>query len=1547
MSSVSTILARLKRELHTGQNSSQFEYLVAALFGHFLGVPIAVAKSGFQYGGDAGPAGQQGRRFRLECKHYQDTSHLSERELLGEFDQALVRDTALEAWILVTTRRVSEQLRQSLTQHGEQNGVPIVIVDWSEDECPPLAALCAGCPEVVRTRLSEAAGVAARALQPVFADAIDSLRRNLESWCLGFEFLKRKSDEKLAKIWNSRRESTSVLGQNVAGGSRQNKIRRNVAEDTLNDWWRRCASCDAPAAIIGLEGAGKTWTTLNWLTDNIETQPVVLIVPSSAVSPTLRFSEISVKQFLAERLYDMTAVRNSEYWLRRLNLLLRRPDEEGPLLTIFFDGLNQEPSVFWLTLFKILQGEIFAGKIRLIISTRNHYFESKLSNLNGLVVPVVPIEINTFDNFPGGELDQMLDFERLGRSDFHPDVLEMARTPRLFDLVVRFRESLGASGPVTIHRLLWEYWRDSIGVRAGHSFSEDEWQDWLREIARTHRDGIHRFTQASLGQTVSRPDLTETDVYRRLSDIIDGRFATRTSTGELQLTAEVVSHALGCALVNELTQVEPPAFDALDAKLKEWLDPISGFSELAEILRAAVSIIIQQERLALVPVTSVLLTSWLQAQNVTDAHRQEIVELAPHLVAALLDVVEHSESRTHDSARAWAVKAIQTIPRTDSSAFSMIVARLRRWLQTVNRGIDTSSSANEEHNKWRSDRLIKRIGNDSPGTISVAGIELELVDRPTKLMQAAVPEIIVGFPLAEAIPIFQAAATEMAVTGRSMCWDNLRWLCLLNEDDPVDTAISLRELSTRISQSDPEPGVHPDLNKRIAALLLWLTGQETDDEAAATLNPSNDDTVTYENNYLPQPSTSWFPLERRHARLTLIDTNLRVEFRIQRIGDLWLDPYFEPPDSFITELREKAASIDMRKLYQRGGRSIEDLHFEELEPALARCAPDLLADLIRRKIQSLATCPQEARYRNARQATDHLILAGKTEMAACQALRLSDGGGDRDSESLVACHLLLIELRDLDGQEQFDALIQADLTVIWDCVSNILRRLNTDDVDTLIDRYTAASQKQQRNLLTLLSLKPVKLSNGAWTWVDEFRRRQNHQASIGIVFKILSRADSIRFGNILLEEGWSWDPTDKDWVNHYGTDALINASLSLPFQEVAPKLAPWTLLEAVRRRGNDPQEVQFATRILDLIVMQTDIEEPDPGSDLSIDLMTVKSFPLAYSVTLRRSENEVENMRLAFDADAQLHAYRRAIDTAASRIREARQSGAPFFNVAFDPADFKPILQHASSFVDRWLEGCCEPTAEFQCRIRLAEGFFLGLCEALLEYKPETGAKLWRALRASMVTRYIGDAGVEDHDHMVFRVPDSSAVASLRDELTELKYCHTDRELFDVAIAASHNGNAQWIEKIVEEDRMSALPWRQARAKVLDGFRTNNSLPNPAAWPEGELKTNSTHLTWMAARSQYVEACARRWWQTYLKAQDPASAYASWVLFLRSADRRSWIWMTQDADSYSEPTDLFDLKVAHLQVNRRNLKRAMQEREKKFDQNFLQRKVGRNIGPWL
>jgi hypothetical protein len=322
---------------------------------------------------------------------------------------------------------------------------------------------------------------------------------------------------------------------------------------------------------IGWDGAGKTWAALDWLIDRKAYQPIILAAPSSALAPVSGLSESSIKRFLADRLYELTGVRDPEHWLRRLDYLLKRPKEEGPVFTVFFDGLNQEPSIPWLTLLKVLQGDAFEGRVRVMTSTRKHHFQDKLSTLRGLIVPATPVAVDVYDAAAGAELDQMLAFEGLTQADLHPELVELSRTPRLFKLVVRFRERLVEAGQVTVHRLLWEYGRDTFGERAGKSFSEAEWRAWLAEIAERYRGGVQQFSLAALGETTSRPDLSEREVYARLSDIIDGQFAKPVASGGMQLTPTVVAHALGAALLSHLDTMSAACFATVEAELTRWL----------------------------------------------------------------------------------------------------------------------------------------------------------------------------------------------------------------------------------------------------------------------------------------------------------------------------------------------------------------------------------------------------------------------------------------------------------------------------------------------------------------------------------------------------------------------------------------------------------------------------------------------------------------------------------------------------------------------------------------------------------------------------------------------------------------------------------------------------------------------------------------------------------------------------------------------------------------------------------------------------------------
>lgn len=1470
---------RLKQELQQGGKPSDLEHLAAALLSRLLDVPIVVAKSGFQHGGDAGTAGQQGRRLRLECKKYSDTSNLNKRELLGEIDQALERDQALEAWILVATRTVPEQLWQSLVQKGERVGVPIVIINWVDHEIAPLAALCAFDPDMVKELFSKEAGEAAHTLQSISGQAIERLQRDLLSWCLGYDALRTLSHEDLGKIWNSPRESNAKLGQDAAGGAQEKKVKRCTVHEALNKWWEGPARNDAPAAVVGMDGTGKTWATLYWLTDKRDEQPMVLIIPASVVATIGSVSETSVKQLLADRLYEISeGVRDREHWLRRLENLLKRPTDEGPVLTVFFDGLNQEPSTPWLHILKILQGETFEGRLRVIVSTRTHYYEDRLSELHDLTISAGRIDVDPYDTASGSELDQMLAFENLTQDDLHPEVIELACNPRLFKLVVRFREELVEAGQITVHRLLWEYGRDTFGIRGGRSLTQNEWRDWLREIAQQHLNGIKEYSEKSLSETVYRPDLETKDVYARLSEIIDGPFATRDSSG-LQITPAVVTHALAAALLNDLNQEASTTFEILDARLAEWFDPISGLDQKAEILRAAVSILVEQGRATESPVPGVLVTAWLQTQNVPHEHRQELADLAPNFPDALLDAIEYSDSYTHDSARFWAVYALRNIPKEDTTAFTKIIKRTRRWMSMVSRDVDTQRNANEERDKRRSDRLKRLIGIDASQRIKVVGVELELVDSVSWSLLSTVPSIIEVFPLAEALPIFERAAISLAVKGQSESWDGLKWICLLNEVDPDNTVKALRELSKEVCRRTPEPGIHPDLPRRVAELLLRLTGHQADEDKAVDIEPDLDRPFSYKKDYLRKPGQSWFPLERRHAEIVLNDPELPLVSRAQRTADLWLDPNFKPPDTFVTELRKAAECIDVEKLDRVMGLTSEDYDFERLEPVLARCAPDLLADLIRRKIQNLSTCPPEFQQPRAMSVTNHLILAGEAELEAVRTLRLISKN-DNKNDAYIIEQLLLMEFQNLEAQAQFDLLIESGQKDFAPCFCKVLRRPTRDDIDTLITRYATASSSKQRVLLIFLSILPVELTDNAWSWVEGFVKHQDGELR-EFAFKILACANPMRFGQALAVEGWSWSPSEKFEVNDYGTNALIEATSDIPFDELAPRLAPWQLLKATCLRGAIPTEVRLAAKKFDLKPVSEDVRE----------------------------------------------------------------------YIIIDAEDFKPVLIHAMDIVEQWLESYYESMTSFQQRGPLTELAFLALWEALLTHATEKGAQLlqlWYKLLLTKTTRYIGVGSLM---RMVFRVPDSPEVMALRKELVRLDYFHNDQKLLELAIVASSNRQCDWLDTFIQNDQISPFVWHRRRAEVLAGFTANNSLPVAGAWPDGEIRTTHEKFALRSTRYRWIEACAHHWWRSFLNAGDPAETYAAWVLFLRSADRRAWVWMNQDIENADDSTDFFQRKIKHFRLNLSDLKNAMKKREGNFgdkmDQHFLYRKTVQSVGPWF
>jgi hypothetical protein len=1534
------IHAKLRIVLQQEPNAGKLEKLAAALLGRLLQVPIFVASSGFQHGGDAGPAGRQQRRFRIEAKKYADSTKLDSRQLLGEIDHALARDECLEAWILVATRTVPEQLAHDLLRKGEQVGVPVVILGWQENSAATLAALCAWAPDLVGAIHSAEAETLARQLVGLEA-AVEELRRELQPWRLGFEGMRRSSIERLEKVWASPRASNACFGQNAAGGAVDRKIPRVRVRGALDSWWQERAAADAPAVVVGWDGVGKTWATLEWLVHRKDEQPIVLIVSSSAVASLSAISVSSLKSFLAEQLGDLAGVRNREHWQRRLDLLLKRPIQEGPVLTVFFDGLNQESSVDWLRILKTLQGEAFEGRVRVVLTTRQLHFEEKLGKLRGLVVPAVEVRVDPFDAAPRGELDQMLLLEGLLRDDLHADLVELARTPRLFGLVVKFREKLVDAGQVTVHRLLWEYGRDTAGVRAaGRSFSDQEWQEWLRTIANQYREGVRTWSAKMLEEITARPGLREREVFARLSDIVDGRFTIPGPAGRYQLTPTVTAHALGAALLATLDSADPAE---VQGELSSWLDPIAGLDERADVLRAAVSILVEQGRSG-EEIAGPLVTAWLQTQNVPDHHRREISALASDIARALLYAIEHSTASARESARNWAIQALRSVPRTNRSILSLLVAETRTWFTKVSRDVDRRDDA--ESSRRRAERFLSRIGVDSPGPVTVLGVRVELVEESDWVLTTSAPPLLEGFPLESAMPVFEAAAIELAVRGQCPAWPALKWLCLLNEKDPELTTRALVALSLDVRSRKPEPGVHPDLPARVGALLLWLTGREVDDDAADALDPGIEKTFRYETDYLPNPAESWLPLELRHAAGVLRASELGLRHRILRTKPFWLDPTFEIPAQFADEVRAWAASIDVSKLDEHMSYTVEDHNFEEFEPVLARCAPADLAELVRRKLRGGATCSDRARYFRAIRGTRHFVLAGADEAEAAHALRLRHGESDDREEAIVANELLILELSGKTAIDQIATVVEAGLETILVDLGRVVRTPAQEDVDELISRFEGGTDSQKHNLLCMLAVHRLALSDRAWSWIEE-RARIEQGVTRSHAFRLLAACNATRFARALLAWDWNWTESQHPFTNHHGSGALIEGAPSVRFEQLATRLAPWRLLEAARRRGGDPNEVRLAATILGRVMLDQRVEVPDLGACIRVDSAYRTSNPLTYSVEVPEENDPVRALQDFEDRDAHAKAYRRAVDIASTRIDDARRSGAHLYLADVGADDMELVLRFARELVDPWLQGAAEVSAEFRRKVMLAEGAYLGLCEALLRHEPERGEVLWRGLRSTLVMQHVGEASVDELLHVLFRAPASEPVERLRCEVSELPACATDHGLEDIAIAATIHGATGWLEQRVNSDKHSGSSWRQRRGVVLDGFRAGNVLPVAGAWVEGELRTNIAENARKAALNRTREASAHVWWREFLAAPDSVSAYAAWVLFLRSVDRRAWMWMEQDISTApTTDAELLRRKLIHAELNLSTLRHAMEKSEDKRESQFLMRDTVDTIGPW-
>lgn len=1533
---VDELIATLKKELED-TTADAFERLAADLFCRLLGdIGVSVSKPGSQFGGDAGTAGLRRRYLRLECKRYKESTHLSPRALAGEVMEAVLKDPQLEAWVLASTKKVSETERNIARDSGAKLGVPVVVIDWTE---PPagaginaMAALCAKWPAIVEKRIGRAASDAAKALAAHAGAAAKNLAEDLEAWNIGFSHLRGRSHAHLHKVWTDRAQSLATLNQDAAGGRPGvHLIERQSVLKALELWWLEPLDLRSPAVVVGQEGVGKTWVSLDWLIRMSTSLPIVVPVPASALLNHQDFSEAGVRDLLAQSLRWLAGSHQlTEFWKARVDRILERPAAEGAAVLLLVDGINQRPTVGWEALGQALQADSLAGKVRILFTTRRHFFDSSMRQFASLQCGATQVPVSGYSS---DELEQLLLLNGMNEADIPPSLLNLASIPRLFPLIVRLKNSDALRADATVLRLLFEYGKDVHQVRTSSALTDEAWVNWLRSRAMEYRErlintgsGVSASTIKDVTSTVADPGVSAEEVARRLSDVVDGDFfqvqGSLTGTKKFSLKEQPTVLGLGIALLDSLEGAEN-TLEGVQAHAMKWLEPVGAIDLSADVLRAALAILSALGASDGTAPTDALLLLWLNAQNSSASIERDALAFGESFPRSMLTVIEHSVSGSRSAAFHYAIQSIRRLPRARTDDWDRISQRMIEWASSVTLPSQAHLKDPNHYAARHQEQLLTRIGVCTPGRVLVHGESLKLDYSHAGDPSAAIPRILEGHDLTMFLPVVRRAVVREAVRVdfERQCWDGLRWVLLLASQNSQHAQNKIVEMADAVLASTPEPSVHPRLRNRIAAYLLRLTSVQEHEARASTVDEPFSSTWSYDSDYARDPGNSFFELEFRHLEQVLNDANLPPGRRLDKLNSFLALPELNVPKDLIELVKVGLAAQTFEGVDVAGFTTAEDLGLERFAVLAARLAPTEFARVSRARLAVLTTQKGESKYWSALAAPKLLLVAQEAEAHAFTALRTSSIDAQRDELANTWC--LQLELLHQPFKDQLQRLLSARNFYFFTDLVAVVRPASSSELHDFINSNPKERVRACNIVMQIMAYQVPQVSDALVQELLPFLECEDKELR-SVAFVALALCSPEVAGRRLMSRNWRPNPADTS-AAHYGSTAIAAATKHLDITDVLPLVAPWRWLDAAVARGGQPAELELATKCMIAVLDVPAATLPSPEGVLSVRVP--KPAELARVLVAEPSE-EVSDIREFLRQTArtpnevQTRMNQLAKDAAAI-IDKVRGSGHTLYLHTFSSETVEAAYRASPSVWEEFLEGAEARSDSFVRRVHTAGGLYLALCDALFKHAPAKGLRLWGALQDTMKVRFNGEAKIPELVHIALRAPDSAEVSAARADLTDLVRCNTDQDLFELVIACQMHGRERWLAEFIHADQSSNQPWRQKRATVLRAFHSMPAIDG-LRWPEGQPIGSQSSLERGLLTWTNRAVLAKHWWERFLNAPDADTAFAAWQIFLSVADRRAWMWLSRLP---KQQTEIDRLRGLHLKSNEDLCARTLAKKE--------------------
>jgi hypothetical protein len=816
---------------------SGFEGLSAALIGNATSERIRLMPSGDQLSIDGVDDGDGQVRRAMQSKRYGAGSSLDQTSLRGEMDRACESFIGLDTWILATTKPFRGKEAEALRGHAERLGVGLIVLDWADEThgLPDLGVLCAAYPEAAGHFVKSPGALAdldALRAHPLFESSWRAVLRKLNRTDVGFGATREAACARLKTIHHDAAAARRLAGPSPAYLSEAPPVERPKLANAINDF---IAGQKLVGALLGQEGAGKTWaaiTALSAAAEDISVLPIVVSADNAKKHDDAFDAVVAALKAIGQE-QGVRLQSPEEYWRRRLGqwASARAGTSDQPTVLILVDGLDEALKITWPSWLSAVLERRWKGLFRILLTCREDVWRRSLTLEKSLKEDLERLPVDIFET---PERDHYLSQRGVDIGHLAEPVLESAKHPRTAFHLTRLAETLPDLKRVTRELLFFEDYKNRWEVKAGATpFNPEQFSELVRGLARQAREAALRQDALSITHAevttraiaLTGPDRLDMDGV--LSELIDGGWCAADPNDPLSLTFadNMLPPAVGLALA-QIVRTQP--VEEIRSTVQAFLEPWGADDLTERMLRAcAAGLVFDTDRVR-DETLEVILGLWRARPFRSDAAEDFWRRIHAFRPEFFLSLCERHGGESGDWLLEWGVAHLW-LDHPDQR--DLVERTLFGWLASVplpgeSLAEDVAARRFYEHGRRRQIRRVRALGKlGQSDWKNLIGQERKGNAFPPALIALRVLAHTPKEPFAAALGAWAvSSAMSLSSENREAVEATIR----RNTVDWSETSSRLGQIARAFLKRGDKTSL------RAASLLLQATGKPEDAELAAS-----------------------------------------------------------------------------------------------------------------------------------------------------------------------------------------------------------------------------------------------------------------------------------------------------------------------------------------------------------------------------------------------------------------------------------------------------------------------------------------------------------------------------------------------------------------------------------------------------------------------------------------------------------------------------------------------------------------------------------------